>query len=336
MGPVRGVALKRLAWLVPTLLGVVAITFVISHVIPADPVRLIAGDTATPEQVETLRRQLGFDRPVPVQLALYLKRLATGDMGQSLFTSRPVLDDLVGRLPATIELTLVAMLFTVGLGIPLGVISALRRNSLLDHIVRFVTVSGLAIATFWLGIILQLAFAMELGWLPLGGRIDGFPPPTVTGLYLVDALIDGDLKIFLDALLHVVLPALALGFPALATVVRFTRSGVLDVIHSPFVLYERAMGFPPALVVWKYVLRNALISTVTQIGLLFGLLLAGAVVVEAVFDWPGLGAYAVNSIVMSDYNAVLGFTVWAGAIYIMVNLMVDLALMFVDPRETGR
>lgn len=329
-------ALKRLAWLVPTVLGVVAVTFVISHVIPADPVRLVAGDTATPEQVEALRRQLGFDRPLPVQLAVYVKRLAQGDMGQSLFTSRPIADDLFGRLPATIELTLVAMLFTVGLGIPLGVVSALRRNSALDHVVRFVTVSGLAIATFWLGIILQLAFAMKLGWLPLGGRIDGFPPTGVTGLYLVDSLLDGDLELFADALLHIVLPALTLGFPALATVVRFTRSGVLDVIHSPFVLYERAMGFPPAVVVWKYVLRNALISTITQIGLLFGLLLAGAVVVEAVFDWPGLGYYAVNSIVMSDYNAVLGFTVWAGTIYILVNLAVDVVLLAVDPRETAR
>ncbi len=328
--------LKRLAWLVPTVLGVVAITFVISHVIPADPVRLVAGDTATAEQVEALRRDLGFDRPLWVQLAVYVRRLAAGDMGQSLFTARPVADDLLGRLPATLELTLVAMLFTVGLGIPLGVTAALRRNSLLDHAVRVVTVSGLAIASFWLGIILQLAFAMKLGWLPLGARIDGFPPSTVTGLYLVDSLLDGDWKLFVDALRHLVLPALTLGFPALATVVRFTRSGVLDVIHSLYVLYERAMGFPPAVVVWKYVLRNALISTVTQIGLLFGLLLAGAVVVEAVFDWPGLGYYAVNSIVMSDYNAVLGFTVWAGTIYILVNLMVDVVLMFVDPRETAR
>ncbi len=327
--------LKRLAWLVPTVLGVVAITFVISHVIPADPVRLVAGDTATPEQVEALRRELGFDRPLWVQLAVYVKRLASGDMGRSLFTGRPVLEDLVGRLPATIELTLVAMLFTVGLGIPLGVVAAIRRNSLFDHAVRFVTVSGLAIATFWLGIILQLAFAMKLGWLPLGGRIGGFPPTGVTGLYLVDSLLDGDLAAFADALAHVVLPALTLGFPALATVVRFTRSGVLDVVHSPFVLYERAMGFPPAVVVWKYVLRNALVSTVTQIGLLFGLLLAGAVVVEAVFDWPGLGYYAVNSIVKSDYNAVLGFTVWTGTIYILVNLLVDVVLMFVDPREAA-
>ena len=164
--------LKRLAWFVPTLLSVVAITFVISHLIPADPARLAAGETATSEQVEALRHQLGFDRPLLVQFLLYCQRLMSDDLGTSLYTSRPVVQDLFSRLPATIELTLVAMFITVVAGIPLGVLSALKRNSLLDHVVRFFTVSGLAIASFWLGIMLQLLIAMELGWLPLGGRID--------------------------------------------------------------------------------------------------------------------------------------------------------------------
>src|SRR5262245_4292833 len=325
--------LRRLAWFVPTLLGLLAITFVISRVIPADPVALVAGEIATPAQVEALRRQLGFDRPLPVQFASYVGRLLRGDLGVSLYTTRPIVDDLASRLPATIELTLVAMVVSIVVGIPLGVVSALWRNSVLDHALRIVTVSGLAIASFWLGIMLQLLFAMRLGWTPLNGRLQGFPPPGVTGLLLVDSLLSGDGRAFATALSHLALPAATLAFPALATLVRFTRAGVLEVMRSNFVLYEHAMGLPAAVIVWKYILRSALTSTVTQIGLLFGILLAGAVVTEAVFDWPGIGTYAVNSIIRSDYNAVMGFTVWAGAIFLVVNLLVDVTHTLVDPRE---
>ena len=324
---------RRLAWFAPTLLGLLAVTFVISRVIPADPVALMAGETATPAQVAALRHQLGFDRPLFVQFVDYVTRLARGDMGTSLYTTRPIADDLATRLPATIELTLVAMALSVVAGIPLGVVSALWRNSALDHVLRAVTVSGLAIASFWLGIMLQLLFAMRLGWTPLSGRLQGFPPRGVTGFYLADSLFTGDLHAFTAALGHLALPAATLAFPALATLVRFTRAGVLEVLQSNFVLYARAMGMPRSVIVWKYVLRSALTSTVTQIGLLFGILLAGAVVTEAVFDWPGLGTYAVNSIIRSDYNAVMGFTVWAGAIFLTVNLLVDIAHAVIDPRE---
>jgi peptide/nickel transport system permease protein len=324
--------LRRLAWFVPTLLGLLIVTFVISRVIPGDPVALVAGDTATPAQVEALRRQLGFDRPLPVQFVSYVGRLLRGDMGTSLYTTRPISDDLASRLPATIELTLVAMAFSVVVGIPLGVVSALWRNSALDHALRVITVSGLAIASFWLGIMLQLLFAMRLGWMPLNGRLQGFPPRGVTGLFVVDAVLAWDGAALGAALAHLALPTATLAFPALATLVRFTRAGVLDVMQSNSVLYERAMGLPRSVIVWKYILRSALTSTVTQIGLLFGILLAGAVVTETVFDWPGIGTYAVNSIMRSDYNGVMGFTVWAGAIFMVVNLLVDIVQTFVDPR----
>ncbi len=324
--------LRRLAWFVPTLLGLLTVTFVISRVIPGDPVALVAGDTATPAQVEALRRQLGFDRPLPVQFVSYVGRLLRGDMGTSLYTTRPISDDLASRLPATIELTLVAMAFSVVVGIPLGVVSALWRNSALDHALRVITVSGLAIASFWLGIMLQLLFAMRLGWMPLNGRLQGFPPSGVTGLFVVDAVLAWDGAALGAALAHLALPTATLAFPALATLVRFTRAGVLDVMQSNSVLYERAMGLPRSVIVWKYILRSALTSTVTQIGLLFGILLAGAVVTETVFDWPGIGTYAVNSIMRSDYNGVMGFTVWAGAIFMVVNLLVDIVQTFVDPR----
>jgi peptide/nickel transport system permease protein len=174
---------------------------------------------------------------------------------------------------------------------------------------------------------------MRLGWTPLNGRLPGYPPTHITGLYLIDSALTWDWTTFWVALQHLALPAATLAFPALATLVRFTRAGVLDVMQSNFVLYERAMGLPRPLIIWKYILRSALTSTVTQIGLLFGILLAGAVVTEAVFDWPGIGTYAVSSIVRSDYNAIMGFTVWAGAIFIVVNLVVDLAHTLVDPRE---
>jgi peptide/nickel transport system permease protein len=325
--------LHRLVWFVPTLLGLLVVTFVISRVIPADPVALVAGETATPAQVEALRKQLGYDRPLPVQFVDYITKLVQGDMGTSIFTRRPIVEDLALRLPATIELTLAAMIVSILVGIPLGVVSAVWRNSFLDHALRVITVSGLAIASFWLGIMLQLLVAMRLGWTPLNGRLQGFPPRTITGFYLVDAVLTWDWTTFATAAQHMVLPAATLAFPALATLVRFTRAGVLDVMQSNFVLYERAMGLPRPLIVWKYILRSALTSTVTQIGLLFGILLAGAVVTEAVFDWPGIGTYAVNSILRSDYNAVMGFTVWAGAIFIVVNLLVDVAHTVVDPRE---
>ena len=323
---------KRLAWFVPTAAGLIAIVFFISRIIPSDPVALLAGETATKAQVEALRNKLGFDRPLIVQLIDYYRHLLQGDLGTSLFTTRPVADDLFARLPATIELTLVAMLVAVLVGIPLGVISALRRNTMLDHTLQILTVAGLAMASFWLALILQLVFAMDLGWLPLQGRITGFPPKAVTGFMLVDAILAGRPDRLVNAVSHLCLPALTLAIPALATVVRFTRAGVLDTLQKPFVTYQTAIGIPRAVVVWKYVLRNALTSTITQIGLLFEILLAGAVVIETVFQWPGIGAYAFEAILQSDYAGVMGFTVYAGGVFMLVNLIVDIVHELIDPR----
>jgi peptide/nickel transport system permease protein len=327
--------LRRAAWFAPTLLGVIALTFAVSHVIPADPASLLAGEMATPEQIARVRAEQGLDRPLPVQFARYLAAVLRGDLGTSLYTTRDIAGDLVGRLPATLELTLAAMIVTVALGIPIGVLSALRRNTLLDHLVRGATIAGLAIAAFWMGIMLQLLFSMTLGWTPLGGRLTGYPPKAVTHLLVLDALIAGDGAALANALSHLALPAATLGIPAMATVVRFTRAGVLDVAGSAHVLYQRAMGLPRSVVVWKYVLRSAAISTITQLGLIFGVLLAGSVVVETVFDWPGLGLWAVNSMVMSDYNAIMAFTLWVAVVYIGLNFLVDVLLMLVDPREAA-
>ncbi|PWS36915.1 ABC transporter permease [Falsiroseomonas bella] len=326
--------LGRLAWFVPTIIGLLAIVFFISHVIPADPAAFVAGENATPETIAAIREKLGLDKPLHIQFWHYLVSIAQGDMGRSIYTGRPVAEDLLSRLPATLELAIAAIIVASLIGIPLGVVSALRRNTWLDHGLRVVTIAGLAIASFWFAILLQLFFSMRLGVTPLHGRVEGWGPEPITGFYTIDAIIWQDPEILLDALRHMILPVTTLALPATATIVRFTRAGVLNALQSNYVLYETAMGYPRRLVVWKYVLRNALIGTVTQIGLIFGLLLAGAVVVEAVFDWPGLGLFAVNSILSSDYNAVMGFTLIAGAMFIVVNLLVDILQGMIDPRET--
>ena len=325
--------LKRISYAVPTVVGLLVLVFVISRVIPSDPAALVAGEMATPEQVAELRQRYHFDKPLYEQLVIYFEELFRGNLGTSLYSGRKVFDDLVERFPATLELTLVAMLLSILIGVPLGIVAALKRNSALDHLLRGVTVAGLAIASFWLGIMLQLFFSMRLGITPLGARIDGDPPTLITGMYILDSILTLNLTALWSSLKHIVLPSLTLAFASFATITRFTRSGVLDVMQQDFIMYERAMGLPPWLVVRKYMLRNAMIATVTQIGLLFGLLLAGTVVIETVFDWPGLGLYAFNAIVLSDYQAILGVTLWAGIVYVAVNLLVDVAISLIDPRK---
>ncbi|PZX14925.1 peptide/nickel transport system permease protein [Palleronia aestuarii] len=324
--------LSRLVWFVPTLLGLIIVVFLISNVVPTDPARIVAGENATQAQIDALREQMGLNEPLIVQFGIYLRDLVTGDMGRSLYTQREISSDLLHRLPATLELTFAAMILAIGLGVPLGVISAIRRNSLTDQILRLLSISGLAVASFWLAMELQMYFSTRLGWTPLNGRISGFGPENITGFVVIDSILQGDWASLKSALSHLILPAITLSLPAAATLVRFTRAGVLEVVNSNFVLYETAMGFPRSLIVWKYVLRNALISTVTQIGLVFGTLFAGAVVVEAVFDWPGLGTYAVQSILQSDTKAILGFSILVGVVFIVINLLVDIVHTFIDPR----
>ncbi|MEQ6249425.1 ABC transporter permease [Sulfitobacter sp. HNIBRBA3233] len=326
------IIVSRLIWFIPTLFGLVFVAFFISNVIPTDPARIIAGENATEVQVQALRAEMGLDQPLYVQFGRYLSGLATGDMGKSLYTQREISQDLLRRLPATLELTMAAMVIAVGLGVPLGVISAVKRNSMVDQVLRLLSVSGLAIASFWLAMELQMYFSTKLGWTPLNGRVSGWGPEPITGFYIIDSILNRDWESLWDSLHHLLLPSITLALPAAATLVRFTRAGVLEVINSNFVLYERAMGIPMPLIIWKYVLRNALISTVTQIGLIFGALFAGAVVVEAVFDWPGLGTYAVQSILQSDTKAILGFSVIVGVVFIGVNLLVDITHTFIDPR----
>ena len=325
-------ALRRVAWMPPTLLGLTLIVFTVSHVIPADPARAMAGENASTAQIEALRTKFGLDKPLPQQFVRYVTDVLSGEMGVSLYSQRPVASDLLSRLPATFELAIAAIIVAILIGLPLGVVSALYRNSPLDQAVRLVTIAGLAMAAFWLAILLQLLFSMKLAITPVQGRIDGWGPDPITGFYTVDALLRGDWEMFGTSLRYLALPTLTLALPAAATIVRFTRAGVLNVLSSNFVFYQAAMGLPRRVVIWKYILRSALIGTLTQIGLVFGNLLAGAVVVETVFSWPGLGLFAYNSILQSDYNAIMGFTLITGSAFIVVNLLVDIAQAVLDPR----
>ena len=323
---------RRCLWMPPTLFGLLLIVFTVSHVIPSDPARVMAGENASADQVASIRHQYGLDLPLPTQFFRYVRDVISGHMGTSLFTQRPVAEDLLARLPATMELAMFAMVLAISAGVPLGVIAALRRNSWLDHAVRVITVAGLAMAAFWLAILLQLLFSMWLGLTPVQGRINGWGPDPITGFFTIDSVLLADWESLGQALRHLTLPTLTLALPAVATIVRFTRAGMINVMSSNFVFYQTAMGIPRRRIVWKYLLRAALIGTLTQIGLIFGNLIAGAVVVETVFDWPGLGSFAVNSILHSDYNAVMSFTVFTGFVFILTNLTVDIAQTLLDPR----
>lgn len=330
--------LRRLLLAVPVLLGLALLVFLLTRVVPADPAAVLAGEGASPAQVAALRAQLGLDRALAVQFGRYLEQIAAADLGTSLYTHRAVSRDLLERLPATLELAASAMTLAIVLGIPLGLVAALHHNRVLDHLARLVSVTGIAIASFWLAIMLQLLFSMRLDLLPLRGRIAATadPPPHVTGLFTLDFLFAGDLAGVGQALAHLALPALTLALPGMATIARFMRSSALETLQKDHVLFARAAGLPRLKIAGKYVLRNSASATVTQIGLLFSLLLSGSIVVEAIFVWPGLGDYLFNAIVLGDYQPVLATTLLIGAVYTGVNIAVDLAQALIDPRVAER
>jgi peptide/nickel transport system permease protein len=326
--------LRRALHAVPTLFGLLIVTFLLIRIVPADPAAVLAGDNATPQQIENIRHQYGFDRPILEQLVLYLGQVLRFNFGESQYSHRPVGMDIRQRLPATLELTAAALLIATGLGIPLGVIAGVYHNRWPDFLLRVISITGVAVAAFWFAIMLQLLFAMQLEWLPLRGRLgDGIvPPPDLTGSLILDSLLAGRWDALWDALRHLVLPAVTLSLGGLPAITRFTRAGVIETMQKDFVLYERAVGYPRRRLIWIYVLRNSVTAAVTQIGLLFGALIAGAVVVEAIFDWPGIGNYAVLAILTADYKVMLAVTLLIGVIYTIVNILTDLVHGLLDPR----
>ncbi|MBI3976976.1 MAG: ABC transporter permease [Chloroflexi bacterium] len=325
---------ERLLSLVVILFGMTVITFFVARVVPADPAHLAAGVDAPPAQVEAMRKALDLDKPLPAQFWTYLTGVLRGDLGRSLASRRPVLDDLKLYFPATLELSIIAIVVYVVVGIPLGVASALNRGRAADYVIRLTTITGLAIPAFVLGLLLQLIFARALGWLPLEGRLSSSipPPPYVTGMYTVDSLLAGDWEAFSSAVRHLILPVLSLALGRLAVAARFTRTSLLEVLSLDYVRTARAKGLAEQIVIYRHALANALIPVVTIIGIQIGYLLGGTVLVEMVFTWPGLGRYAVASIFNFDFYSVIGVTLVVSTAFVLTNFAVDLLYRVIDPR----
>ena len=314
--------------------GVCVITFIISHLIPGDPARLLAGDRASDEIVQHIRQQLGLDLPLWQQFIRYVEQLLHGDLGTSIRTGRPVLEDLKNFFPATLELAFCALLIALVVGVPLGVLSAVYKNRWLDHLVRLLAITGISTPAFWLGLGVIVLFYGKLNLLPGGGRLDDWldPPARVTGFYLIDSLLSGDVDVFFNALTHLILPATTLAFVHLGIVARQIRSAMLEQLSEDYVRTALASGLSKFTIVVRYALPNALIPSVTVLGLALGDLLYGAVLTETVFAWPGMGAYVVASIQSLDFPAVMGVAIVVSFAYVLVNLFVDLLYLWIDPR----
>jgi ABC-type dipeptide/oligopeptide/nickel transport system permease component len=330
-----GYLAQRLVLLVVVLFGVVSVTFVVSRAVPGDPAVLLAGPVADRATVESIRTALGIDQPLWTQYQIYLAGLARGDFGTATHTGNKVAADLATRLPATLELLLAAFLLAGLLGVPLGIWSAVRRNQLPDHATRLINVLGVSIPQFWLGLILIYFLFYELRWFPAPlGRlpIGAQPPEPVTGLYLVDSLVRLQFETLGQAAAQLALPTLALGFAALAPITRVVRNAMIDVLQSEHIQVARAFGMRSAYVYLVYALRNALLPVVTLVGILFGNLLGGAVLIESIFSWPGVGFYAADSVFKKDYAAIQGFVIVSATLYVLVFLITDVLYWVIDPR----
>ncbi len=333
----RHYLIKRLALAVLVLFGVSAITFFLSRVVPGNPAAMWVGPKPTQEQLEAAVKELGLDKPLAVQYLIYVKGLIRGDLGVSLRTRRRVSAELAERFAATFELVTVAMLMALILGVPVGVVSATRKDKPIDHLSRGLSISGVAMPVFWLGMLLQMTFHGALGWLPLQGRIASkvlidHPLAPLTGFYLLDSFVSANWLAFMSALRHIALPAVSLSLVSLAVVTRMSRSSMLEVLREEYVETARAYGVSERIILYKYALKNALIPTLTVVGFSYGFLLGGSFMVESIFDWPGLGHYTVLSITHSDFPSIMGVTLVFAVIYVFINLSVDLLYYLLDPR----
>ncbi|MBY6146843.1 ABC transporter permease [Mameliella alba] len=319
-----------------TFLGLLAITFFIGRVVPIDPVVAVVGDRATQEVYEATRLALGLDRPLLVQFGIYVRDVLTGDLGVSLTTGRPVVEDLARFFPATVEMATAGILIGVLLGVPMGVIAAARAGSWLDQVIRVLGLLGYSVPAFWMGLVGLAVFYAGLGWVAGPGRIDIFYDgmvPTVTGLLTVDALLAGDWTIFANAVSHLILPAAILGFFSLAYIARMTRSFMLDQLAQEFVTTARVKGVSERAVIWKHAFYPIRVQLVTVIGLSYAVLLEGSVMVEIVFSWPGIGNYLTTALLRADMAAVLGATILIGTVFIVINRLSDLLYRVFDPRS---
>lgn len=325
----------RVAQTAPVLVGVVVISFILTRALPGDPAAYFAGVMADAESIAQTREKLGLDKPLVQQFFLYVGDLLQGDLGQSANTGRPVLTDLAERLPASLELTLIALLISCLIAVPLGIWAAVRQGSWVDHLCRVLVTAGVSLPTFFTGIVLIYVFYYLLGWAPSPlGRLDFvyISPPHVTGFYLIDSVIAGDPETFFATLRQLCLPAITLALFTLAPIARMTRAAMLTALSSDYIRTARAAGLPPRKVLYGYAFRNALLPVVTTLGMVFSFVLGANVLVEKVFAWPGIGSYAVEALVASDYAAVQGFVLAMAFLFVALNLIIDLSYTLIDPR----
>ncbi len=324
---------KRILLIVPTLISVTLVTFVISHIIPADPAQVAAGLRAGPEQVEHLREVMGLHKPIYVQYAIYLKGLFRGDLGRSLRTRQPVSRELLRYLPATVELAISTMIVLIVVGIPLGILSSRWRGKGSDFLTRGFSAAVTSMPEFWVALLLQLLFYRQLGVLPAVGRVArGLAPQKITGFFVLDSILSGNGTSLGSSLMHLILPVLALVAARLAIVVRMTRICMLEVLREDYVLTARAKGLSGVRVIYKHALKNAAIPIITELGLQFGWLLGGTILVEAIFSWPGLGLYAIDSILQLDFMPIMAITMVYTLSFVLVNTLVDVSYAALNPQ----
>jgi dipeptide transport system permease protein len=327
--------LKRLMIAVPSLIGVVIVTFLLTRALPGDPAAYFAGPAATQEAIEQIRVKLGLDKPLIVQFGRYVQDLTRGELGASLTTGQPVATDIRTRLPASAELTLLGLIVSMLIAVPLGIIAATRPGSLVDHLCRVIATAGVSLPVFFTGLVLVYVFYYLLGLAPAPlGRLDIFysPPPQVTGFFLIDSLIAGDGELFMASLKQLILPALTLAIFSIAPIARMTRASMLAALASDFVRTARASGLAPTTVIVTYAFRNAMLPVITTLGMVFSFLLGANVLVEKVFAWPGIGSYAIEALVASDFAPVQGFVLTMAVMYVLLNLLIDILYGVVDPR----
>ncbi len=329
------IMLKRMTLIIPNLIGVIIVTFLLTRALPGDPAAYFAGPAATKESVEQIRKSLGLDKPLIVQFGSYVSELARGNLGNSLTTGKPVLTEIKNRLPASAELTLFGLILSIVIAVPLGILAAVKQGSWIDHTCRIVATAGVSLPVFFTGLLLVYVFYYILGWSPAPlGRLDVFasPPTQITGFYLIDSLLTGNWSAFRSSLNQLLLPGLTLCIFSLAPIARMTRASMLTVLASEFIRTARASGLDSRTVIITYAFRNAMLPVVTTLGMVFSFLLGANVLVEKVFAWPGIGSYAVEALISSDFAPVQGFVLTMAILYVALNLLIDLLYGVIDPR----
>ncbi len=325
--------IRRLMIMIPTLLGVTVIVFLMLHATPGDPAELLLGERATEEALMQVREHLGLNEPLHVQYGLFLKRLMKGDLGETIWTRQKVWIEVKQRFPATIELSLVALFISCFAGMILGIISATKQYSIFDYLSMLGALAGVSMPIFWLGLIFMLIFSLNLGWLPLSGRLSiGIDLEVITNYYILDAVLTRNWPAFKDAVWHIIMPAVTLSTIPTAIVARMTRSAMLDVLRQDYIKTAKAKGLSNFKVIFKHALRNAMIPVVTTIGLQFGVLLGGAILTETIFAWPGVGKWMYDAVMQRDYMVIQGGTLFIAAIFVVINLCVDVLYAVINPR----